>query len=256
MAAGVPALHPEEKGRLDISPKANWVQKRGGLPAYLNAVAVALVRKGMTRQRAIATAVNVMKKTCATGLWGGHAGENVSPAIRAAACASVAQWEKMKAETSMPSDERQAVELAREWEALGSIELAWLMHIGSAVIDLAWDPTKHPRVGKGKAGGGRFAKGSSPQEVHDAISQRRHEAERMLHMTGHLDSAKGNSVSAIRQALRKYQAEHDDLTTDGKLDPKTLKHLRRKTKRGRVKDMARRFARAIDLAFTPTDLST
>jgi hypothetical protein len=32
MAHGVPALHPERKGQLNISPRANYIEKRGGLP--------------------------------------------------------------------------------------------------------------------------------------------------------------------------------------------------------------------------------
>lgn len=30
-----PHLHPERKGRLNKSPKKNWVEKSGGLPTYI-----------------------------------------------------------------------------------------------------------------------------------------------------------------------------------------------------------------------------
>lgn len=96
MAKGVPATHPEERQALNWSPKKNWVEKAGGLPAYVNSVAVALVRGGMPRERAIPAAVNVIKKTCATGLWGGRPNAKVSPAIRAAACKAAAEWEAKK----------------------------------------------------------------------------------------------------------------------------------------------------------------
>lgn len=137
MAHGVPALHPERKGALNVSPKSNWVEKRGGLPSYINSVATALVRSGMMRSRAIATAVNVCKKTCATGHWRGDPKTPVSAAIRAAACNAVRQWEQLKVSTSVPSDERMAIELANRWEAEDSLEFAWNRMRARAIIDLA-----------------------------------------------------------------------------------------------------------------------
>jgi hypothetical protein len=149
LAGGVPALHPERRGQLDVSPKANWVERRGGLPPYINSVATALVRQGMTRSRAIATAVNVAKKTCATGLWGGNPKIKISGAIRSAACAAVAQWEAMKVSTSVPADERMAIELATRWEAEDSLELAWDRLRARALIDLTdRRPTLRERLRK------------------------------------------------------------------------------------------------------------
>ncbi len=93
MGQGVPSLHPERRGSLNLSPKRNKVENMGGLPAYVVSVATALMRGGMTRSHAIATARNVMKKTCATGYWRGNPKSPVSPAIRAACCAAVAEME-------------------------------------------------------------------------------------------------------------------------------------------------------------------
>lgn len=121
LAHGVPALHPERKGQLNRSPKVNWVEKGGGLPPYINSVATALQRQGMSRSTAIATAVNTVKKACATGLWGGQK-RKVSGAIQAAACAAAAQWEALKASTSIEADDRMAIELANAWERTGSLE--------------------------------------------------------------------------------------------------------------------------------------
>lgn len=118
MAKGVPALHPELKGTLNISPKVNAVEARGGLPSYVTSVASALIRKGMGRSRAIATARSSLAKTCATGLWGGH-GAKVSPAIQAAACAATAS---LKARNLSVEADPDAVESARAFER--RIELA------------------------------------------------------------------------------------------------------------------------------------
>ena len=102
LAGGVPALHPERKGQLNLSPLKNWVEKNGGLPTYINSVATAILREnpGWSISRVIATAVNWAKKTCATGrAFGGKV--QVSKAVQTAACTAVAQWEKRKAKASM-----------------------------------------------------------------------------------------------------------------------------------------------------------
>jgi len=53
---------------LDRSPKANWVENAGGLPMFVRRIANHLnAEKGMSISHAIATAVNVVKKMCATG---------------------------------------------------------------------------------------------------------------------------------------------------------------------------------------------
>jgi hypothetical protein len=69
--------------------RQNWVDKAGGLPRYIRMVAHALIRKGMSKSRAIATAVNTMKRWAAGG-------NNVSPKVQAAAAKAVAEWEAKK----------------------------------------------------------------------------------------------------------------------------------------------------------------
>ena len=75
----------------------NWIEQQGGLPSYIERIAVHLHRKGMPVSRAIATAVNAAKKMCATGdvNWPGL--QQVNPGSRAEACAAVARWTQMKA---------------------------------------------------------------------------------------------------------------------------------------------------------------
>ncbi len=104
---GRPSLHPERKGQLNKSPLKNWVEKHGGLPTYINSIATALLREnpGWSVSRAIATAVNAVKKMCATGTaWNGNV--KVSKAVRAAACTALASWERKKASAKTTSDDR------------------------------------------------------------------------------------------------------------------------------------------------------
>lgn len=84
-------------GKLDASPRANWVEQQGGLPKYIERIAVHLKAKGMSTSHAIATAVNAAKKMCSTGDLNWPGLQNVNPGSRAEACAAVARWEAMKA---------------------------------------------------------------------------------------------------------------------------------------------------------------
>jgi hypothetical protein len=78
-------------GRLDWSPKSNWVEEAGGLPKYVEDIALALIReRGMKRDRAIAVAINRVK------MWAAGGGD-VNPDTRAKAAKAVRQWERMKA---------------------------------------------------------------------------------------------------------------------------------------------------------------
>lgn len=84
----------------------NWVEKAGGLPSYIERIAKHLhYEKGMTISRAIATAVNVVKKMCATGDLNYGGKQNVNAKSRAQACAAVASWEGKKARTRVAATE-------------------------------------------------------------------------------------------------------------------------------------------------------
>lgn len=125
LGKGVPSLHPERKGKLNRSPKKNWVEKSGGLPPYINSVATALVREGHPREYAIKTAVNMAKKVCDTGrIMNLPNKPRVSPAIQAAFCDAVREWEAKKAgarvdasQTTMKLTDREFFELIEvEWD--------------------------------------------------------------------------------------------------------------------------------------------
>lgn len=79
-----------KKGQLDWSPKKNWVDRAGGLPPYIEQIAVDLVKdRGMDRSRAIAIAVGMCRRWMVSG----------KPDTKAKAAKAIAQWEKMKAST-------------------------------------------------------------------------------------------------------------------------------------------------------------
>lgn len=81
----------------------NWVEKSGGLPAYIDKIARTLHHeRGMTISRAIATAVSMCKR------WAAGTG-NVNADTRAKAAAAVAQWEAKR----VASKARTAVDLAQ-----------------------------------------------------------------------------------------------------------------------------------------------
>ncbi len=108
LANGVPALHPERKGQLNRSPKKNWVEKRGGLPTYINSWATALKRENPSWpiSRCIAVAISMMRKTLATGRAVNLKGKpKVSAAVKAAIKAALAKWEAMKMKASETGEE-------------------------------------------------------------------------------------------------------------------------------------------------------
>jgi hypothetical protein len=75
----------------------NWVEKAGGLPKYIKRIATHLQEKGQDESRAIATAVNAVKKMCSTGDLNFPGSQQVNPDSQAEACAAVAEWEEKKA---------------------------------------------------------------------------------------------------------------------------------------------------------------
>ncbi len=75
----------------------NWVDEVGGLPKYIKRIAKHLQEKGQDESRSIATAVNVVKKMCATGDLNFPGSQQVNSGSRAEACAATAEWEAKKA---------------------------------------------------------------------------------------------------------------------------------------------------------------
>ena len=88
---------------LDRSPKKNWVENAGQLPAYIQHIAKDLnEERGMTLSRAIATAISMCKKWAAGG-------KDVHPDTRIKAAAAVAEWEALKAKNKIKSAAKAAI---------------------------------------------------------------------------------------------------------------------------------------------------
>jgi hypothetical protein len=126
-------LGDDYEAKYDTSPvgtpggRANWVDQAGGLPPFIRAVAHALLRKkGMTKSRAIATAIATIKR------WAAGTG-NVSAATRTKAQKTIAEWERMKAGTSTKTNASAAA-------------------LSTQVLDLfGWSPDADPTANKGAA---------------------------------------------------------------------------------------------------------
>lgn len=89
-----PGGRPINYSSLDRSPKKNWVERAGGLPKYIRGVARGIAKKhgGDVTSRDIAIAISRMKVWAAGG-------DNVSPAVQAAAAKALAEWEALKAKS-------------------------------------------------------------------------------------------------------------------------------------------------------------
>ena len=91
----VKALLDDLEAKYDTSPvgtpggRQNWVDKAGGLPKFIRAIAHALIRKGMDKSKAIATAVNTVKRWAAGG-------KGVNAKTQAKAVKALAEWEAKK----------------------------------------------------------------------------------------------------------------------------------------------------------------
>lgn len=76
-------------GDLDESPKKNWVENSGGLPAYIEEVAKAIKKSGKTTSQAIAIAISRIKKWAVD--------PKTDATTKAKAVKAVAQWEALRA---------------------------------------------------------------------------------------------------------------------------------------------------------------
>jgi hypothetical protein len=148
---------------LDRSPKENWVDKAGGLPSYIERIAKHLhYEKGMDISRAIATAVNVVKKMCASGDLNFPGKQQANAGSQAEACAAVASWERKKAgiratATNVRGRKLTDLELS---EILGQQILLVGRGVGASGSNRPFDESKYLR-----GVGGKFASKFSPAEM-------------------------------------------------------------------------------------------
>lgn len=90
-----------ELGRLNWSPRKNWVERAGGLPKYIEDVAIGIMKSGRTREQAIPIAISRIKVWARGG--GGVKADTVARAIKA-----LAQWEALKAKNKVKTAAKKA----------------------------------------------------------------------------------------------------------------------------------------------------
>lgn len=121
----------------------NWVERAGGLPSYIERIAKHLhYEKGMTISRAIAVAVNTVKRWARMGKVAKYGSkEHVTAKTAALAAKAVAEWEAKKAAGHVHlSDELLAVIEASEVSEEYALHLAeQVLDEAGAIIDLASD---------------------------------------------------------------------------------------------------------------------
>ena len=82
-----------ELGRLNWSPRKNWIEIEGGLPRYIEKVAIGIMKgSGLPRERAIPIAISRIK------VWA--TGKGVNADTQARAIKALAEWEKLKAKAA------------------------------------------------------------------------------------------------------------------------------------------------------------
>lgn len=115
----------------------NWVNKVGGLPLYIRAIAQALIRSGHTESEAIQLAVGTAKN------WAAGEGK-VKPETRARAAKAVAEWEAKKVAAHSLSNEEPSMSIqTRVRRAFGSLKPAAVIELTAPVphmIELANGP--------------------------------------------------------------------------------------------------------------------
>lgn len=81
----------------------NWVDEVGGLPKYIREIADSLMKRGYSESRAIATAVNTVKRWARGGPARQGGEGSVSAKTQAKAIAALAEWEAKKARAKAAS---------------------------------------------------------------------------------------------------------------------------------------------------------
>lgn len=83
----------------------NWVDDVGGLPAYIRDIADSLIERGFSESRAIATAVNTVKRWARKGPAAAGGEGSVTAKTQAKAIKALAEWEAKKARSKVASSD-------------------------------------------------------------------------------------------------------------------------------------------------------
>jgi hypothetical protein len=156
-------------GKLERKPGGpdNWVEASGGLPSYIERIAVHLHEKGMSISHAIATAVNTVKRMCASGDLNYKGKQNVNAGSRAEACKAVAEWESKKARVRVKTTDIRGrklsdFEFSEIIEAMGYDKVILLSRAsGVSGSNRAFDESKYLR----NPSDGKFASKFTPTEI-------------------------------------------------------------------------------------------
>jgi 2'-5' RNA ligase len=198
-----------------------WGDKMAQLPAYIQNIAHAMIRDGHDESEAIQLAIGAVKR------WA-EGGGKVTPEVRAAAAAAVAEWERLKAEHS--KGDKAAVPDVVKVGPHGYIH-GWIF-VGVPGLG---DAVRHPSHGKGVIEGHddkhvtvRFQSGKTHTfDVHRDASEEGHFTER-----GKLEHPiKGDDVEHLTDKVWNDRKEALNLTDD-QLEAVRVELLKRHEKIG------------------------
>lgn len=123
----------------------NWIDECGGLPKYIKRISKHLTEQGMTKSRAIATAVNAVKKMCSSGDTNFPGRQSVNKMSRAEACQAVQEWEKLKACAAKKRAEK-AAEIAAMFSTDPNRGVAVDYRSFTSVLAVIGEPTDDGRM--------------------------------------------------------------------------------------------------------------
>lgn len=121
--------HKRSSASLDRSPRSNWVEQNGDLPAYVREVARAIHEDhGTPLDRAIPMAIGRIKK------WAAGVG-NVNADTRAKAAKAVAEWEALKAKARAKFDSSLLIDMEQKGY-LAELEESWAAELDEALTEV------------------------------------------------------------------------------------------------------------------------
>lgn len=118
---------------LDRSPKKNWVENSGELPAYIRKLARAIEKSGKSLSSAIAIAISRVKKWAAGG-------DDVDADTRAKAAKALAEWEALKAKNKARKGGKKVKLAAGPMAEHGSyVALSVTSSFNTDIVNRAWN---------------------------------------------------------------------------------------------------------------------
>ncbi|MDF2694842.1 MAG: putative actinophage protein, partial [Labilithrix sp.] len=132
---------PKDKVAFSVSRKAsvyNWVDETGGLPAYIKEIAESLKKRGFAESKAIATAVNTVKRWAKGGSASKGGKGKVTAATQAKAAAALAEWEANRAEAK--ANAAKTAKLAAQTAEMATITASVVQRIDNTTRERVSEP--------------------------------------------------------------------------------------------------------------------